>query len=53
MSRTHAGAAPAKHRSDNALATLPIWLEWLTLGGMLAFGGWRLAAGWHPDSGVD
>ncbi len=42
MSQTHAGAAPARHRSDNALAIEPIWLEWLTPGGMLAFGGWLL-----------
>ena len=37
-----AGAAPAKRRSDSTLAIEPIWLEWLTLGGMLAFGGWLL-----------
>lgn len=42
INRAKAGAAPAKRRSDSTLAIEPIWLEWLTLGGMLAFGGWLL-----------
>ncbi len=32
----------AGRRSDDAAAIEPIWFEWLTLGGMLVFGGWLL-----------
>ena len=42
MNRTNAGAAEAWRPSDHTVAIEPIWLEWLTLGGMLTFGGWLL-----------
>ena len=32
----------AATRRDDGFLIEPIWLEWLTLGGMLAFGGWLL-----------
>ncbi len=44
-----AAAAPAKRLSDSTLAIEPIWLEWLTLGGMLAFGGWLLGGTQTPE----
>ena len=36
-----ATSQPAKRQAD-ALTIEPIWLEWLTLGGMLVFGAWLL-----------
>ena len=42
MNRTHVGAARAWRPCDHSVAIKPTGLEWLTLGGMLAFGGWLL-----------
>ena len=35
-------AQRARTRAATAVATEPLWLEWLALGGMLAFGAWVL-----------